>query len=328
MNPQSKASLLEEDKQIADLARKTGVAIYAADMGPELPSDELKFITAATGGRLWVGRTPRDLYAAVVKFFQRLARPQEAPVTGSDFRLDEWVRQAVVVAARSVPGQGVALAGPNGARINQRTPVKNIQWVAGQGYDLITMLQPRPGTWRLTGARGADCRVFLTTDLTLTTAGTPTAIGADEALLATAALKKDTGDLPGSVLADVEWRADLETAPDRRLTAPLQVPERAANPALPAGARMARFPPLHQEGEATLTVLALGKTFQRAVTRPITITQPWYRVSQPPLASGKVPVTLFQPDPDRPPENLGRMPDPEILPGRSGRRSHQPAAGV
>ncbi len=304
LDPQSKAALLEEDKQIADLARKTGVAIYAADMGSEIPPDELKFITAATGGRLWVGQTPRDLYAAVVNFFQRLARPQEAPVTGSDFHLDEWVRKAVVVAGQSVPGQGVVLASPTGARISRRTPIKNIQWLAGQGYDLITMLQPRPGTWRLIGARGADCRVFLTTDLTLTSAGTPTAIGADEALLATAALKHDPGATPDSVLADVEWRADLETAPDRRLTVPLQVPERAANPALPAGTRVARFPPLHQEGNATLTVLALGKTFQRAVTRPISITQPWYRVSQPPLASGKVPVTLFQPDPDRRPENL------------------------
>ena len=193
LDPQSKAALLEEDKKIADLARKTGVAIYAAVLGSEIPPGELQFITAATGGRLWVGQTPRDLYAAVLKFFQGVARPQEAPVTGSDFRLDEWVRKAVVVAGQSVPGQGVALAGPTGARINQRTPIKNIQWLAGQGYDLITMLQPRPGTWRLTGARGADCRVFLTTDLTLTTAGTPTAIGADEALLAMAALKHDPG---------------------------------------------------------------------------------------------------------------------------------------
>ena len=53
-------------------------------MGSEIPPDELKFITAATGGRLWVGQTPRDLNAAVVNFFQRLARPQEAPITGSD----------------------------------------------------------------------------------------------------------------------------------------------------------------------------------------------------------------------------------------------------
>ncbi len=304
LDSQAEAALIEEDKQIADLARKTGVAIYAAALGPELPSDELNFMTAATGGRLWAWQTPTDLYAAVMKFFQGGGRPQEAPVTGSDFRLDEWVRQAVVVAARSVPGHGVALAGPTGARINQRTPIKNVQWVAGQGYDLITMVQPRPGTWRLTGARGADCRVFLTTDLTLTTAGTPAAIGADEALLATAALKKDTGDPPGSVLAGVEWRADLEIAPDHRLTAPLQVLEGVANPARPADARGTRFPPLHQEGEATLTVLALGKTFQRAVTRPITITPPWYRVSRPPLAGGEVPVTLFQPDLVRRPENL------------------------
>ena len=61
---------------------------------------------------------------------------------------------------------------------------------------------------------------------------------------------------------------------------------------------------MYREGEAALTVLALGKTFQRAVTRPITITQPWYRVSRPPWAGGKVTVTVFQPDPVQRPENL------------------------
>ena len=55
LDSQAKAALLEEDKQIADLARKTGVAIYGGALGPELPSDELKFVTAATGGRFWGG---------------------------------------------------------------------------------------------------------------------------------------------------------------------------------------------------------------------------------------------------------------------------------
>ena len=82
LDPQSKAALLEEDKQVADLARKTGVAIYAADMGSEIPPDELKFITAATGGRLWVGQTSRDLYAAVLKFFQRSGPAPGGPRDG------------------------------------------------------------------------------------------------------------------------------------------------------------------------------------------------------------------------------------------------------
>ena len=140
-------------------------------------------------------KSASDLALAVLNFYEQLAHPQETHIQGNDFRLDQWVKQAVVVAARSVPGQGVMLASPTGARLMPRTPVKNIQWVAGQAYDLITMIQPRPGTWRLAGAQAAGSRVLLTTNLSLTVAGTPGKVAEDEALMVTAALDHKKGTL-------------------------------------------------------------------------------------------------------------------------------------
>ncbi len=84
----------------------------------------------------------------------------------------------------------------------------------------------------------------------------------------------------------------------------LKDPEPGAGSAFSPGPRVGRFPPVHQEGDATLRITALGKTLQRSVALPITITQPWYRVALPPAADPKVPPISFQPDLKRLPQQV------------------------
>jgi hypothetical protein len=306
IDPQKKTSHLEGIRQVAAQARTAGVTINSLALSPRGISDELKTLTAVSGGRFWEGKTASDLTGAILNFYQRLAPSQEVPTQGTDFRLDQWVRQAVVVAARSVPGQGVMLVSPAGSRITPRTSAKTIQWVVGQAYDLITISRPQPGIWGLAGARAADSRVFVDTDLTLTTAGTPREVAADEALAVTAALVSDH-ETPagGQALTGTELRADLQVSPHDPLTTTLTALESGVNPALPPGARVGRFSPLHQQGEATLRVLALGKTFQRLVSQPISITPPWYRPALSATEAPKNPAISFQPDPALRPERVG-----------------------
>ena len=91
------------------------------------------------------------------------------------------------------------------------------------------------------------------------------------------------------MLSGAEFRAELQISPERRLSTDLKVPEPGAIPNLPAGVRVGSFPPLHQEGEAILTVSALGKIFHRSVSQGVTITPPWYRISMPAAEAQKNP---------------------------------------
>ncbi len=303
--PAKKTAYLEEIKQVADQARKTGITIFAVSRAQGNSSDELKKLTSATSGSFWEVKTYSDLVKALLNFYERLAQPQETPIIGPDFRLDPWVKQAVVVALRAVPGRGVLLTTPSGARITPRTQARTIRWDAQPAYDLITISQPRPGIWSLSGAQPAGSKVFLDTDLTLTAAGTPQVAGEDEALLVTAALSGPEKALAGALRpAGVEFLAELHLDHTAPMTTKLKMPEPGAGSAFPAGTRVGRFPPLHQEGNATLRISALGKNFQRSVELPIAITQPWYRVTLPAAAVPKVPPISFQPDPERRPQQV------------------------
>jgi hypothetical protein len=159
--PQKKNAHLEEIAKLAAQARKAGVAIFAASRAAGVSSEALQALTLSTGGCSWDAKNASGLITTILNFYERLGPHQEAPLTGADFKLDPWVKQAVVVAVRSVQAKAVMLTTPGGARLTPRTRVKTVTWTAGQDYDLITLTTPRPGVWSLAGARPADSRVFL-----------------------------------------------------------------------------------------------------------------------------------------------------------------------
>jgi hypothetical protein len=129
--------------------------------------------------------------------------------------------------------------------------------------------------------------------------------GADEALSVTAALAGPEKALAGAQgLAGTEFLAELQMNNGGPVTIKLPAPETGDHSASSPDARVGRFPPLHQEGEATLRLSALGKTWQRSVELPITITRPWYRVALPPAAGSNVPPISFQPDVKSHPQQL------------------------
>jgi hypothetical protein len=304
------AAPLEKMRQVAAQAQKAGVTISfltqaAPSQAAQVPQEDLKILAAATGGLFWEGKAAAGLTNGILNFYQQLFQSQKVPFWGNDFKLDQWVKQAVVVAVRATPGQGVVLTNPAGVRVTSKTPVRNLHWVSDQLYDLITIVQPRPGVWTLSGAQPGDSQVFLDTDLALTTAKTPGKVAADEALQVTATLVGSPANLTGGEMATgAEVVAYLQLPGVKTRPVFLRSTPPGTHPPLPAGVWMGELPPMHQEGEATLKVWVLGKTFQRLVIRPIAITPPWYRVALPPEGMQKPAPLRFQPNPERRPEQL------------------------
>ncbi len=297
---QQQSPNLEGVEKVAAQARDAGVAVYAASLGSKTAAAELPTLARATGGRVWEEKTVFDLQRAILNFYQRVKQPQEVPLTGHEFRLDPWVRQAVVAAARSDPGQGVMLTNPRGERLTLETASKTVRWLPSQGYDLVNISQPRPGVWSLAGARPEDSRVFLATDVILDNAEAPPEVGADEAFLVTAALSA-----PKGISGEAQFRAEFQVNNAPPMSIGMHVPEPGQGLSLPPGLRLGRVPPLHQEGEGTLKIFAQGRAFQRLLRLPITVAPPWYRPVAAKTEAGGEPLIRFQPELSRVPEGMG-----------------------
>ncbi|MFZ2089589.1 MAG: hypothetical protein WAU47_13530 [Desulfobaccales bacterium] len=282
----------EEWAKLAAQTQAAGVTLYGVSPPSTAAGKTLEILAQATGGRVWEGKTVFEVQQAILNLYETVSQPQEVPMHGNDFRLDPWVRRAVVAAARSSPETGVILKNPRGEQITPGTSRKGVGWEVSQGYDRIVLSQPRPGIWSLAGARGGDSRIFLDTDLTLDNAGTPKAVGEDEALRVAATLSA-----PKEVKAQAKLRAELQVINSSPLTAQLHVPETGQKPAFFPEAWVGRFPPVHQEGEGTLRILVSGRGFERLLSLPITITAPWYRGVVPKGGAGA--LVRFQPEPTR-----------------------------
>jgi hypothetical protein len=288
-------------EKIASQARSAGVKIFAA---LRAPAPAWQTLTASTGGRVWEITTVSDLQVPCLKLYQYLTRPQEAPLNRSQVRLDKWVKQAVMVLTRSDPQKGVILTSPGKARLTKRTRAKNVRWVAGRSCDLITLTRPRPGVWGLTGTRSEVCKVFLSTELILSAAHTPREVAQDETLVVSAVLRQKGAPADSKLLEGTKFSAELQLH-DRLLTTDLKAPPPDRSLELPTGTRTGRFPPVQQEGQGTLRIMARGKDFSRLKELPLTITKPWYRVTSQDGKEAQDELPLhFKPNPGRHPEQV------------------------
>ena len=292
-------------RKIVAQARSAGIIICAGLTAPTSEGAGWQALTSDTGGRLWEVRNAHELHVPCLRLYHYLKQPQEAPISGSQVLLDKWVNQAILVMTRLDPEKGVVLTSPQKGRISKTTRQKTIQWVEGPSFDLIALTKPRPGFWSFTGARPDDCRVFLATELKLSAEGTPREIGEDEALLVAAALHTDKGtSTDPRLVAGTQFGAELQVK-NAFLAKPLIRPGPDIGPVSTPGVRLGRFPPLHQEGEGTLNLMALGETFQRLLSLPITITKPWFQVTPRAREAPNMLPLSFKPDHDRRLEGVG-----------------------
>ena len=286
-------------RQLAGRLQAAGVAVYAATKDVAAAAQALRALTAASGGRLFELKNA-DFPVVALQFYQYLEQPQEVPLDGEHFLIDPSVREVVVAAARAVPEKVVVLSSPGGARLSPALRVRNLHWFSTPEYDLITIAQPQAGVWTLSQARPADSRVFLSTSLTLSTPQTPQMVGADEALQVSAALSSrgeplKVADHPAGTL----FFAELAFPGSPPVTAQLKAREINGGPAAPQELKVGRFPPPHPKGEGILKIFALGKTFHRLITFPLTVTEPWYKAVAASAEEKGRKLVRFQPAPER-----------------------------
>ncbi|MGQ9687637.1 MAG: hypothetical protein ACUVXF_02440 [Desulfobaccales bacterium] len=296
--PEAAASDLQH---LAGHLQTAGVAVFAAAPASGAALQPLRSLASGSSGRLWELKTAAEFPDAALKFFAYLEQPQEVPLDGEHFLIDPWVKEVVVAAPRAVPGKGVVLTSPRGARLVPAFRTRNLRWIAGQEYDLITVSQPQAGVWTLTQARLADTRVFLSTPFTLVSPQTPQKVGVDEALQVAAAL---TGHPEPSKVSDLLsgtlFFAEMSLPGNPPETTQLRVREIGRGPGEPPELRVGRFPPPHPKGEGTLRVWAFGKTFQRLISIPLTVTDPWYHQVGALAGEKGQKLMRFQPAPNRP----------------------------
>lgn len=229
--------------------------------------------------------------------------PITAPLQDNRFAIDDGIREFTVLAFRPPP-QTITVLDPVGANPVQDYPADQVRQRIEQGYELITIDDPRVGEWVIDGPVDPDNRVMVITDLGLDVSAVP-------------GIVRHTDPLPIRVWVTEQnqrsQRSELLKLIEATVTLiPLSINTDDASPQVTILELDEQA--LHFQGDIDTSTLPIGSyqlrvaidggTFQRQMNRrlriasaPLTLTY----ATQPPTAAG-TPVTLvatLRIDPER-----------------------------
>jgi Mg-chelatase subunit ChlD len=173
---------MEPDPKISPAFARTLELVH--DLLPDLKAKETKVFTlafsefadrpllseiaAATDGLTWYTATPEDLHRSFAELFLAVKRPQVVAQTGRGFKIDDDVEEATFYINRE-PGNTLSLIPPKGELLSLAKHPDWVTWFSGQNFDVITLKEPDPGDWRVTGTEHSDGFATVLTDLKVLT---------------------------------------------------------------------------------------------------------------------------------------------------------------
>ena len=223
-----------------------------------------------TGGEFSTVLNPDDLIKVFVETFDHAVKPEQIPLEGNYFSIDQSIDEFTALVFHEKGGQAASLQMPNGEKLEYPSKNKLVQWLRTDSYDLVTVKKPQAGEWQLLADIDLSNRVTVISDLKLRVSSMPKNILQGERVGLSIQLMEQDQLLDKEKFLDLiklhvtqvhtggrEWSATLGGAARKGLSEP--------------GKFFARFGKTLLPGEHTFTVVADGRTFNRKHTQKINV---------------------------------------------------------
>ncbi len=161
--------------------------LHVLALGDEVDEPLLRRLAVATGGSY---RPLADAAELVPEAFAIYAQAGNlefgAPVEGG-FDVDKAVQQITLLLYRAQQASAPLLIPPDSPAISASKP-RGHGWYAADSFDLVTIAKPAAGSWRISGAVGANSRLMLQSRLNLVLGDLPAFVAPGDDLVVSAEL--------------------------------------------------------------------------------------------------------------------------------------------
>jgi Mg-chelatase subunit ChlD/flagellar biosynthesis regulator FlaF len=237
--------------------RKAGIKVYSIAFSELSDPKLLGDISEKTGGLFRYAKTDRDIHIMFAAIFEKIKSPDSVALKGDTFEIDTDIREAVLLITKR-PGTLTGLFDPSGKKNLQKKFAKNIRWYSSDVFDMITILEPKTGKWKVSLSSKEGNRIFVLTDLKLKSSLSGATVSRGDKIAIDAWLEReDEKIIDREVLDQVTFEAEI-SGPDGK---PFRLPL-ALKPAPAAGIYAAEFT-VNQPGDYSVKISAEGKTFNR-----------------------------------------------------------------
>lgn len=261
VNATEKARVLDT---VVPKLRAAGFRIHAVALSEQADLEFLKTLALQTQGTYTLVRTADDLMKAFVATSDKVNLPEQVPLEGDQFSIDESVKEFTALIFRKPGAKDARLKAPDGEEYSLAKGSRNVSWFADQQYDLVTVYNPVPGRWRVLAELDPSSRVTVVSDLQLEMQGLPDNVLEGEKVTMTMFLaERGRAVANPQFLELMDITFSQETDKGEKFEGKLSH-DSEGKPRVPEdGIYSAKLGRTLVEGEHTFSVLVDGKTFKR-----------------------------------------------------------------
>ncbi|MBK1723159.1 VWA domain-containing protein [Thiocystis violacea] len=271
-----RAALIED---LLPRFQASGIRIYGVAFSPDADLDLLSLLSESTGGLTIRADTPDDIYEAFVGLFEQADRPLMLPVSNGSVEIDADVQTLRLLVKREAGDAGIQLTDPNAQPLSAGDRRPGIDWKSMAHYDQITIQDPQPGVWKISG-QTQDQNAYIESDLNLLIK-VPVLAVVGEPMEVTAQLTNQGSPLAPSALQGIELSATVhDEAGGVVETLALHPSADARN----GGRAVGQFS-IDKAGTFHVEVSARGQGFQRKKVSLINVVTRLHPLSSPPVVA-------------------------------------------
>lgn len=269
VNQKEKARILDE---VVPRLRAAGFRIHTVALSDQADQEFLKALSLQTQGSFIVAKTADDLLKAFVDASDKVNLPEQIPLEGDSFTIDDSVKEFTALIFRKSDMKETRLKAPDGAEYSLAKGSRNLSWFADKKYDLITVYNPVPGRWQVIAELDPSNRVTVVSDLELEVRGLPDNLLEGERVTMNMFLSEQGRAIANpNFLELMDITFSQETDQGERFEGKLSHDDNG-NPRVPEdGIYTAKLGRTLQEGMHTFTVMVDGKTFKRKKTQTMAV---------------------------------------------------------
>jgi len=193
--------------------KKKNIKVYTIAFTEASDVDLLKDIAHQSKALFKLAKNDTDLHEVFSAIFESAKSPDMLPIEGEEFVVDSSIKEVTIVASKEREDVRIYLQSPEWKKLSADDAGKQLNWFMSQHFDMITLRDPEPGTWKLLFTGGRN-RAYIVTNMALNHNPQQPQLNVGEDMVLEAWLEQDGKRLEReAVLTNTQFKMKIE-APD------------------------------------------------------------------------------------------------------------------
>ena len=286
-------------KELVAKAKQRGVKVYTIAFTEGSDVDLLHSVARETGGLFKLARSDKDLHEVFSAIFESAKDPDMLPIKGGEFTVDSSIQEVTIVASKEREDVRIFLQSPDGKKLGSDDAGDKLKWFLSQHFDMITVKNPRQGTWKLLGTGGKN-HAYIVTNMSLNHSPQSPSLKVNEDMVLEAWLEQD-GKLLNkeAVLTHTKFSMDIQVPSGETAHFELHDQGREGDKEAADG-KYSTLLAYQNPGSYQIDLIAQGETFSRQKTIHFEVQAPPPGLSAPvpkPVAEAPQQKSVIEPEP-------------------------------